>query len=195
MGVLCVKDIEGFNDFYLAEYIKMHQKMKKCTYIKELLPLFLDNALQNVENKRVKEHLSSCVSCEKEVVLYQQSWKILEMAENIEPQAGYMSRFWTEVSGRKTRSETIYEFVKNLVWQKKLVPVFATVCVLLIVGMFSIRNYYHLSDSQTMLASLSSSDLEMVEYVELAENLEIIENIDFYEDMDLLESIDLSQLS
>ncbi len=172
----------------------MDKKMKKCVDIKKLLPLFLDNELQADEYKHVNDHVSSCVSCEKEIFLYQQSWKMLEMAENIEPQAGYMSRFWTELSTRKTWVQTIFEVVKGLLWSKRLVPVFATASVLLLVGIFSIRNYYNLSDSQTMLASLSVSDLEMVEYVELAENLEIIENIDFYEDMELLENLDLSQL-
>ena len=161
----------------------------QCDEIKKLLPSFLDDELESEERTNIQVHLSSCVNCQNELKAYRRSWELLKQWPDVEPQLGYVSRFWTQLAHEHTpwyqeALVSIYSFVR----QKRFLPVFAAVSVFLIVGAFSLPIF--VSDSTNgHWTNFSSEDLELCENLDFAENLSIIEDLEFFEDMDVIEQI------
>lgn len=161
----------------------------KCQEIKKIIPSYLEEDLQPKQFQMVTEHLNGCSGCQRQLEIFQKSWALLGRLENIEPKADYISRFWTEVSSRKSWYEKALETVKEYVPQKRLIPAFATACLILVMGFFAVKNYFYINDEKA-LASLSQDDLEMVQSMELAENYDMIKDIELFEDLDVIENLD-----
>lgn len=165
----------------------------RCDQIKKLLPVYLDGALESQETQSVKDHLASCVACQKEREALERSWAMLGQWQKIDPAPGYVSRFWTRVSLEPSWRERVAGGIREAVEgvrRKRLAPVFAAACVLMIAGIFSLRNYLQMREARELLSSLSQEELEMAEDIELAENFEIIENLDVLEDLEIIENLD-----
>ena len=160
-----------------------------CLEVKKNLSLYLENALRPIEAQVVKEHLASCPSCQQELNALQKSWELLNALEDIQPQANYISRFWTELSLRKTWKEKVFEALPPLFLKRTLAPVAVAVCLVLAMSVFAFHHYQS-QKSEQMMASLSEEDLEILENIELAENLDLIEDLDVLQDMDVVEELD-----
>ncbi len=165
----------------------------RCDQAKEMIPVYLDGELGQEEIRLVKGHIASCAACQKELHALEHSWKMLGEWKNIDPVPGYVSRFWTKVSLQRPWHEEVKQRIgEGLEWlrHRRLVPVYATVCVVLIAGLFSLRNYSQIREAREMVASLNQEELEMAEDVELAENFNIIQDMDFFEDLEVIENLD-----
>ncbi len=55
--------------------------MNKCSIVKDLLPLYVENMLQEDSKKFVEEHLADCPDCQKELKAMQQSGKVIVDAD------------------------------------------------------------------------------------------------------------------
>lgn len=66
-------------------------------HVTDLLPAFLDNALDEGTAKLVKSHLELCSACRKEEELLTESWSLLGSLETIEPSPSFRARFWERV--------------------------------------------------------------------------------------------------
>lgn len=55
--------------------------MNKCSIVKDLLPLYIENMLQEDSKKFVEEHLADCPDCQKELKAMQQSAKVVVDAD------------------------------------------------------------------------------------------------------------------
>ncbi len=175
----------------------------RCDQIRKLIPIYLDGGLEDGRDRELKDHVSGCLVCRKELEAYQRSWQMLGEWKDIQPEAGYVGRFWTAVSQQRPWHEQILKALPAGVFQKRLAPVFVAICILLVTGIFSLRNYWQMVETGELLANLSAEELEIafdhpaagvVEDIELAENLDIIQDMDFLEDMEVIENADSLEL-
>ncbi len=169
-----------------------------CTEIKKLIPVYLDGELGQEETQLVKGHIASCAACQKEQHALERSWKMLGEWENIDPAPGCVSRFWTKVSLHRPwyeeAAQRIGEALDGL-RRGRLAPVYVAVCVLLITGGFSLRNYWQMREARELAASLNQEELEMAKDVELVENFDIIQEMDFLVDLEVIENLDSLETS
>lgn len=169
----------------------------RCDQVKKMIPVYIDGGLGQDETRLVKEHIASCAACQKEQHALERSWKVLGEWKNIDPVPGYVSRFWTKASLEQPWYETVARNIGEALEglrRRRLVPVYAAVCVLLITGVFSLRNYYQMREVEELVVNLDQEELEMAEDVELAGNFDLIEDMDFWEDMEVIENTDSLEL-
>lgn len=162
-----------------------------CQKIKKLIPIYLDKELEPQESQVVKDHLADCQACQKELEAYEQSWAMLGEVEEIQPNPGFIGRFWTHLSLDQSWHEKLFGGIKESLGKRRLVPALVMACVIVVIGSFSMNNYFQAQRTGQMLASLSGDDLIMMENIELAENLDLIAEMDFFEDLDIIESLDI----
>lgn len=165
----------------------------RCDQARKIIPVYMDGELGREEAMLVKEHIASCAACQKERHALERSWKMLEEWKDIEPAPGYVSRFWTKVALQRPWHEEVGQRIGETLdglRRRRLVPVYAAVCVLLITGILSLRNYWQMRETQELVASLDQEELEMAQNVELAENFDVIQDMDFLEDLEVIESLE-----
>lgn len=162
-----------------------------CAQVKKLIPVYLDGELEGEEIRQVKDHLAGCPNCREELQAFEKSWAMLEEWKDIEPPPGYVSRFWTAVSQRKTWQERMSRYIQEGLVKIRLTPVAAAVCVVVLAGLFALRNYWQIQELNQFLGSSNEADWEMVENIELAENLDIIEDMDLLEDLEIIENLEM----
>jgi hypothetical protein len=161
-----------------------------CREIKRLIPIYSDGESEPKESQAVKDHLTGCLTCQKELEAFEQSWAMLGEIEDVQPNPGYVGRFWTRLVLERSWHERILEGVKDGLFKKRLVPAFVAACVMVTAGFFSMHNYLQVREADQMLASLSEDELAMVQDFELAENLDLIQEMDFLEDLEVIENLD-----
>lgn len=162
-----------------------------CREIRKLISVYLDGELQPHESQAVKDHVNGCPDCRKELKAFEESWGMLAETEDIEPQPGFVGRFWTRLALEQSWHEKILREVRKSLLKRRLAPVFMTICVIVLIGGFSVHNYFQIKDTNRILAGLSEDDLAMVQNIELAENFDFIREIDFFEDLDIIENLDV----
>jgi len=113
-----------------------------CQEIKKLIPIYLDGELQHQESHSVREHLTGCPACQKELEAFEASWAMLGEAEDIEPQPGFVGRFWTRLALEQSWCEKVLGGLRENVRKKSLAPALVTACVVMIVGSLALRNYF-----------------------------------------------------
>jgi len=163
------------------------------TKFKNLIPLYLGDELQTVEKQAFETFLKDNAQAQSELDAYRQSWDMLGELEDIKPEPAYISRFWTTLSQQRPWYKEVLKGLQESVFNRRLAPAFATAFLIVIIGFFSIRNFYQLQQADLNFASLNEDEMEMVEYIELAENYDIIEDIEFFEDFEIIEELDTYQ--
>ena len=162
-----------------------------CGEMQKLIPEYIDGDLQPVEIDAVKQHLEQCAACQKEATLYKGAWQMLNEWKDIEPEPGYISRFWTKVAMEKPWYQEFLTELKDKLNFGRLAPVFVTLSILLLVSAVSLQVYFQPDGGNAdLLTSLNDEEVEFVENLELAENYEIIEDLDFWEDLEILEAVE-----
>lgn len=161
-----------------------------CERIKTLIPAYMDEELQPNEMNEVREHLSVCAACQKEFEAFQESWSILGELDEIQPEPGFIGRFWTKLSFEQSWQEKVKGAMENMFSGRRLVPVLATLCVMIMAGSFAGRHYVQQQKTNQALADLNQNELTMIENIELAENLSLIAQLDFWEDFEVVEKLD-----
>jgi len=162
-----------------------------CQRIKELIPAYMDEELQPNEMKEVREHLSVCSTCQKEFETFEKSWAMLGELDEIQPEPGFIGRFWSRLALEQSWQEKIKEVMENMFSHKQLVPVLATLCIMILVGSFAGYYYAQTQKTNRTLAKLNQNELAMVENIELAENLSLIAQLDFLEDLEIIKELDV----
>ncbi len=161
-----------------------------CREIKPLLSEYQEGSLSEALQASVKAHLDGCPLCREELQLFENAWDMLREVPEIEPQPGYVGRFWARVAERESRPQPLTEGLQALWGSLWNVPALAAICVVLVIGLFSIRNVYWLTRADERLARLPLEEAEIVENIELAQHIEVIENIDLLEDFEIIENLD-----
>jgi len=164
-----------------------------CQAIVKMIPLYMDRELQPTEMQQVREHLSGCAACQKEFEAFEASWALLGELEEVQPEPGFIGRFWTRLSFEQTWQEKLAQALKGDFFKRRLVPVLVAVCLVVVVGAVSLRHYARTRKTKQIMAGLTQDDLAVVEYIELAENFDVIQEIDFLEDMEAIEQMEIPE--
>ena len=164
-----------------------------CQKVQKLIPLHLDARLEDRESRTVKEHLKDCPHCQNELDLFEKSWNLLSEWEDVDPDPGYKSRFWTKLSSEKAWYERLISNFNEFFTMKKRPLAWVTVSVAIIVCALTFSNYLMIRKTDNVLTSMNPQDLELLEELELAQNLDIIENIDWLEDWEVIENFDSTE--
>ena len=159
-----------------------------CRDIKKYLPSYRDDAYSPEIREKVRIHLRTCSDCQKEMECYERSWAALKEVDELEPEPGYVSRFWTRVA---QEPEGVAWWARLLVLGKgnRFVPALATAAVIVIVAFLSLRPTL-VPEGAPAITHLSPEDAELLEEWDVVENLEMLENLELLEDDDFLEDLD-----
>lgn len=161
-----------------------------CKKVQKLIPVYLDAQLEDRKLQAVREHLKDCPHCQKELVLFEKSWDLLSKWEDVEPDPGYISRFWTRLSLERPWYEQLLLNLKEFFAMKKKTLAWATVPMVIIVCVLTFSNYLMTLKTNNKLAAMNPQDLELLAELEFVQNFDIIENIDWLEDWEIIENLD-----
>jgi len=156
-----------------------------CDYIKKMIPIFLDGELHPEERDQVQEHILYCADCKTEFDEYIKTWNVLNDVEDIEPEPAYMSRFWTEFAARTPWYQKIALSFQGYFFKRKTLAGIASLCAVVIVSFLVFLNYFHITQTERILANTSQEEIELLENFEIVQDMDIIENL---EDLDLMET-------
>ena len=156
-----------------------------CEYVKKVMADFLSGSLDEASNDQIGEHLIQCPACQEEMDAYKASWDMLGEWQEQEPDRSYLSDFWIRVSAQRSWGERIREIIRP-VGGKRIVPVIVSVCVLIVVGFFTIRTTWQISRTEMLLTALSAEEIEFVQNLELAEYLDLLQEMELLEQLEPL---------
>lgn len=159
----------------------------KWEEFKEKISRYLDNELSEAERKEFRAFLAKDEKAQAEFERYVQSWEMLGDWKDLDPDPGYVSRFWTRVAQERPWHERVWAFLQAALTDRVRVSLGAAVCLVVIVGIFTMRTMVETHQTREFLAEYSGEDMEFIQGLEFAENLEMIEDLDCLEDLDLLE--------
>jgi len=125
--------------------------------IRDLLPAYLEGELTEKDKLLVEEYLSSHPIMQEELKALRQTWEILGELPPIEPHSNFVSRFWTELSLRRSWHEKVYESLRHIMASGRWVPGMVTACILVIVGVIAIRNYQGIYSSDSSTAPMAKA--------------------------------------
>ena len=166
-----------------------------CKEAKNLIPVYLDDALDAADRQRVADHLRACDECRAESRAIEKSWELLGEVKAIEPDPNYRIRFWQAVDEPLPWHVRIRQAVQAVFLQQRWAPAAAVAAVVFVISAVAVQQFVRKPQLPADLAALSGAELEMVANIELAEDFEIIENIDFFSDLDIIEKMNGPQAS
>ncbi len=161
-----------------------------CNEIRNIIPEYLEQALEQKQIEQVKQHLQTCLLCQKEVRAYEKIWATLDQWKDVEPQPGYVSRFWTRLALKQPWYIKWGRTLNTIFLKKSLAPFYAVLSIVLIVGYITFKTTTQVYQTETVLTALNSEEMELVDNLELTENLELIEELEFLEDLEIIENLD-----
>lgn len=160
-----------------------------CKDTKQRISLWIDQTLDSEERAQVGQHLARCEECRAEFKAYTKVWNDLKIWPDIEPDPGYVSRFWTRISLQKPWYERVAEFLRPLWPGQKLSPVMATLLIVIMIMGITIYRTTAVVRTENVLSKLSADDMDFIENIDLAENLDVLQNLDILDELDSLEKI------
>jgi hypothetical protein len=162
----------------------------ECHDIKEDILAYMEGDLDTARNQAIREHLHHCLFCRQELLAYEKSWGLLGSWPDVDPEPGYVSRFWTRLAEEKPWYLKAREWFKGAAADKQWIPVGITVCIVLVVGILTYRSTVITNGGPSMLANLSVEDMDLLLDYELVENYEVIQDLGFLEDWDAIEAME-----
>jgi negative regulator of sigma E activity len=159
---------------------------------RSLIPAYLDGELKGQEKEEFLKALSQSVDLQKELQSYQETWEMLCEVPDVQPDPGYVSRFWRKVAAERPFWQRIWDGPINLLSASRLIPVAMTACFILIaIAVFS-QSQKELSDLARLPLDV---DIELLENLEFYEQYDMMEEIDFLEDLEIIENMKNGDLS
>lgn len=154
--------------------------------IKKLIPAFLEGDLDADTREIVRKAINGSDDLKREMQRFESSWQVLGDWKDVEPQHGYVSRFWSELLQKTPWYETLWNHIRQTFLTPRLLPAVITACVFIVVGVVVSRNMMGVQETEMLLTNIGSEGIEFLENYELAEHFEVIEDLDFYEDYDVI---------
>jgi hypothetical protein len=164
----------------------------ECRKIIKLIPDYLENTLSSENKALITKHLTLCPRCFKEKELYEKSWQLISQLQEIEPEAGFETRFWNRLV-----SQTVTPALRSaFIWKtfKRWSVVLTTVAVIIICAFLFLPVYFQTQKADLLASKIYDEEIILVENIDLLENFEVIEQIDLLEDLDLIENLDTLEL-
>lgn len=144
-------------------------KNRDCSIVRDLLPLYIDDVVSMDTKQFIKEHISECADCQKELALTQRDICTEDMAQT-----------------RNNDMEVIKKMKKNI--RKKIV---LAVCVALavVIGVFSIttisQKTKQRNNEENIVGTWKDSETEVISFS--SNGIVVINDESFYEDMGFVE--------
>ncbi|HRZ39555.1 MAG TPA: zf-HC2 domain-containing protein [Candidatus Omnitrophota bacterium] len=157
-----------------------------CKNIQDQMPVFLTGGLSEQDSALIQEHLMRCEACQKELEVYKLSWNSLKDWEDEEPDPAYIARFWNRLAQKKTWHEQLIGPLVTAWADKRLVPVFVSLFLIVFVGSATMRYAWQVHQEEALVTALSAEEIDFIQNIELVEQLEVLEDMDMFEDMDVL---------
>ncbi len=149
-----------------------------CKKIKKILLLYVDNMASAEEKEALAVHIKECAQCKAVLGEYENTWKLLDAEEPIEPRPDYVSRFWTALAKEETWQKRLLDGVRSLVLTRRA-AYGCVVALVLFMGIHTSRLYYmDITQTRSLLINMSEEELEMIDNFELIANLDFFENIE-----------------
>ncbi len=161
-----------------------------CSEIKKLIPIFLDGELKASAHQRVESHFDTCAECRREARAIQNSWEMLGELDDIQPDPNYNTRFWTRVAEQTSWREKLFNEIKALFLNRRLVPALAAAGLILCVTLVATYKYFQPLQMDGRIAEFSDTDLDFVDNFELVENFDLIRDIELLSDLEIIEMLD-----
>jgi len=158
----------------------------ECHEIKELIPAYSNKDVSQEDVLEIEQHLKDCEDCRNEYNLIVKSWNVLEAWKDVEPESGYVSRFWTRLSKEPTWVER-FGGMKDFLVRKSFVPAYAGALVMVLVGVLVFQS--PLLENRSSKALLEE-DVAFVESLDLAENIDLLQAMDWLEDLEAIENFE-----
>lgn len=160
----------------------------RCYKIKRILALFLDGQLSEKQASEVKVHLDRCLLCSKEVASLKEAWDLLAEWRPVHPSPNFKACFWQRVTEEASQeTQPIFVFPRL---SPQLVPVFASLGVILIIGIY-LMNLFGGAGVQRLAKLSGNQDIQMLKDLDLTQDLEAIQNINILEDFEIINSLEL----
>ena len=160
-----------------------------CQHIIERIPEWIDQTLSTPEAAAVGQHLADCQTCRAEFKAHVKAWNVLKTWPDIEPDAGYVARFWTRLSRQKRWHERLLDVMSSFWTKPRLVPTMAMTFLLVFLMSLTLYQTYFVAKTESVISALTVDDIEFVENIELVENFDVIENMDFLDDLNVIENL------
>jgi len=158
-----------------------------CEEIEKLLPDYLTDNVSAAERSEIAAHLSSCPGCQTEAAQQERTWGLLGKLSVIEPEPGYVSRFWTRLAQEKPWHLRAWDLAKERLLAPRISPVYLALGVVLLVGYMTLSTTLGVKRSADEFSGLNNEQVEFLEDAELAENYELIQDLDVLIDLDMME--------
>lgn len=158
--------------------------------IKKKIPDLLSGVLNEDEARELQKRIAEDPQARREFDLYRQSWDQLKEWRDVEPERGYVSRFWTRLAEEKNVSKRFWDRILAFFSNRQLVPIYATVGLVVLVAVYTLRSMYGL-DSVSPVASLNEEEIEFVEQIDLVENFDVLQDLEWLDDFEIIESLDI----
>jgi anti-sigma factor RsiW len=168
----------------------------KCSDIRNLLSLYLDDALDEPERGRVAAHLAGCADCRREAEILSKSWEMLGELDEIEPNPFYVSRFYARLAERRPWYAPWVDALRSLSARRRLLPALAAVCLVAVIGIGVVQVQLKRAGQERLAAAhLNGLDPELFESFELAENLDLINELEYLPDIEIIQALDAIEAS
>lgn len=162
----------------------------RCQKIRRLIPNFLEGQLSDKLKTLISGHIKVCRGCAKEKELYEKSWQLAGSLEDVEPEPGFKSRFWTRLASEEWEPDRGASALGILGLFLRHRLVLASAVAVMIAISVVLPNYLQQRSIDLLVAKITEEEVIMVEKIDLLENLDVINDIDFLENMELIESLD-----
>ncbi len=163
----------------------------KCKDIRNLLSLYLDDALDEAGREQVAAHLGDCADCRREAEILSKTWEMLGELDEIEPSPSYLSRFYGRLAERRSGDAPWVEAFRGFSFRRHLLPALTAACLVVVIGIGVVQVQLKIVDQERHDAvSWNGLDMELIESLELAENLELIHVLEFLPDLEVIQALD-----
>lgn len=154
---------------------------QSCKYEK-LLSSFVDNELNEKQEKELRLHLKNCSSCQRELEEIFQADTAVNNWPEIEPSDAFNRNFWKKIDALKEQKQS------RRLWHtwflnQRLITAGLSAC--LVIGLL-----IGIHDKTGMDIDIQPDELFMVEDIDLLKEYELISNLDLLEDWDAINEME-----
>lgn len=162
----------------------------ECAKIKKQLAALTEGLLDKQTAQKVRSHLAACPDCAQELQAIEKAWDMIGGLEGEEPEAGYVSRFWTRLAQHEPWYQTWAKALQPVFSVRRLVPVAAVVVVLIVAGLLHL---YPQSGPEPIVtpkvAQVPGARTNGQVSVELVENMDMLEELELLEDWEYVQAL------
>lgn len=152
-----------------------------------MLPFYMDGELSAPDRVRVESALKKDPNLRQRYAELEKVRDMLDDDPDLEPEPGYVSRFWTAASQRKSFGDKILEMkIPGLPFRWAPASAFILTVVLIGFAVLTRPEGGKMVRTDPLEAQLEEDDTMQAMDYEIVEDWEFYQNLEFYQDIDLI---------